>query len=126
MGFCFASQSLFPPALETLHQPATYDSMHLVVNVTMALTLVLHLLVALGGYLRYGGEVPANWKFLTHVTLDDYHIVAVHPSTFGANGYLKAKEVTYARFGRHSAYTPEPGDDPLAGVLADWYGGTRP
>ena len=24
MAFCFASQSLFPPALETLHQPATY------------------------------------------------------------------------------------------------------
>lgn len=68
---------------------------------------------------RFCAEVPANWKFLTHVTLDDYHIVAVHPSTFGANGYLKAKDVTYARFGRHSAYTTEPGDDPVAGVLAD-------
>ncbi|MFG1211288.1 SRPBCC family protein [Xanthobacter flavus] len=75
-------------------------------------------------FTRFGGEVPANWKFLTHVTLDDYHIVAVHPSTFGANGYLKAKEVTYARFGRHSAYTTEPGDDPLAGVLADCRTGT--
>ena len=60
MAFCFASQPLFPPALESLHQPATYDFMHNVVNVTMALTFVLHLLVALGGYLRYGASVPAN------------------------------------------------------------------
>ena len=52
MAFCFASQPLFPPALETLHQPATYGHMNTVVNVTMGLTLVLHLLVALGGYLR--------------------------------------------------------------------------
>ena len=60
MAFCFASQPLFPPALETLHQPATYEYMHLVVNLTMGLTLLLHLLVALGGYLRYGALVSAN------------------------------------------------------------------
>lgn len=60
MAFCFASQSLFPPALETLHQPATYDHMTTVVNVTMCLTLVLHMLVALGGYLRFGAAVSPN------------------------------------------------------------------
>ena len=60
MAFCFASQPLFPPALETLHQPATYDYMHAVVGATMGLTLLLHLLVALGGYLRFGAAVHAN------------------------------------------------------------------
>mmetsp|Transcript_45407 Transcript_45407/g.119242 ORF Transcript_45407/g.119242 Transcript_45407/m.119242 type:complete len:581 (+) Transcript_45407:73-1815(+) len=60
MTFCFASQSLFPPALETLHQPATYEHMGAVVNVTMGLTLLLHLLVALAGCLRFGGAVSAN------------------------------------------------------------------
>ena len=35
MAFCFASQSLFPPALETLHQPSTYHHLHSVVDVTM-------------------------------------------------------------------------------------------
>ena len=35
MAFCFASQPLFPPALETLHQPATYNFMHSVVSTTM-------------------------------------------------------------------------------------------
>ena len=48
MAFCFASQSLFPPALETLHQPATYHHMNSVVRLTMGLTLVLHLLLKLG------------------------------------------------------------------------------
>ena len=38
MAFCFSSQSLFPPALETLHQPATYHHLHTVVDSTMALT----------------------------------------------------------------------------------------
>ena len=38
MAFCFASQSLFPPALETLHQPATYEYMNTVVNTTVGLT----------------------------------------------------------------------------------------
>ena len=60
MTFCFASQSLFPPALETLHQPATYEHMGSVVNWTMGLTLILHLLVALSGCMRYGGAVSAN------------------------------------------------------------------
>ena len=31
-------QSLFPPALETLHQPATYHHLHTVVDSTMAVT----------------------------------------------------------------------------------------
>ena len=57
---CVSSQSLFPPALETLHQPATYDHLHTVVDATMALTLLLHLLIALAGYLRHGDAVDPN------------------------------------------------------------------
>jgi len=60
MAFCFSSQSLFPPALETLHQPATYHHLHSVVWVTMIATLLIHLAMALGGYLRYGEDVPPN------------------------------------------------------------------
>ncbi|KAL1495698.1 hypothetical protein AB1Y20_016561 [Prymnesium parvum] len=60
MAFCFASQSLFPPALETLHQPATYHHLQNVVDVTMYTTFALHLLVGLSGYLRYGSETAPN------------------------------------------------------------------
>ena len=60
MAFCFASQSLFPPALETLHQPATYQHMNTVVDTTMYATLALHLAVALAGYMRYGDAVTPN------------------------------------------------------------------
>jgi len=73
---------------------------------------------------RIGGEIRANWKFLTHIGLDDYHLVAVHPTTFGRNGYLKAADVTYARFGRHSLYTTEAGDDPAGRILAACRAGT--
>ncbi|MFN3659321.1 MAG: RHO alpha subunit C-terminal catalytic domain-containing protein [Pseudolabrys sp.] len=37
-------------------------------------------------------------------SLDDYHLVAVHPSTFGKFGYLPPQDVRYYRFGAHSAY----------------------
>ena len=60
MAFCFASQSLFPPALETLHQPATYHHLQSVVDVTMYLTFGLHLIVGLAGALRYGDATAAN------------------------------------------------------------------
>mmetsp|Transcript_46438 Transcript_46438/g.150824 ORF Transcript_46438/g.150824 Transcript_46438/m.150824 type:complete len:601 (-) Transcript_46438:49-1851(-) len=60
LTFCFSSQSLFPPALETLHQPATYAYMHRVVDTTMYVTLALHLLVGLVGSLAYGSAVRPN------------------------------------------------------------------
>ncbi len=53
-------------------------------------------------------EVKANWKLGHHISLDDYHIVAVHPSSFGKNGYLPLDVVKYYRFGRHSAYFYDP------------------
>ena len=48
--------------------------------------------------------IAANWKLCFHITLDDYHIVAVHPHSFGRSGYLKPERVRYFRFGRHSAF----------------------
>jgi phenylpropionate dioxygenase-like ring-hydroxylating dioxygenase large terminal subunit len=48
--------------------------------------------------------IQANWRLCLHITLDDYHIEAVHPDTFGRAGYLKRQELTYIDFGLHSAY----------------------
>ena len=55
-------------------------------------------------------EMAANWRLSVHMTLDDYHLVAVHPSTFGKDGYLKADLPRYYRFGAHSSYFTE-GDE---------------
>ena len=49
-------------------------------------------------------EIRANWKLGHHISLDDYHIVAVHPDSFGKHGYHPADKTRYFRFGRHSAY----------------------
>ena len=62
--------------------------------------------------------VAAHWKLLIHITLDDYHIVAVHPGTFGKGGYLKNDIVNYFRFGLHSAYFTGGGDT-LSSMAAD-------
>jgi phenylpropionate dioxygenase-like ring-hydroxylating dioxygenase large terminal subunit len=37
---------------------------------------------------RLIANIAANWKLGFHISLDDYHIVAVHPDTFGKSGYL--------------------------------------
>jgi phenylpropionate dioxygenase-like ring-hydroxylating dioxygenase large terminal subunit len=56
--------------------------------------------------------VKANWKLCLHITFDDYHGVAVHPGTFGKLGYVRRQNITYARFGLHSASLNHP--DPQA------------
>jgi phenylpropionate dioxygenase-like ring-hydroxylating dioxygenase large terminal subunit len=48
--------------------------------------------------------VHANWKFCFHITLDDYHPVAVHPKTLGKGGYVSRDQMSYVRIGHHSAY----------------------
>jgi phenylpropionate dioxygenase-like ring-hydroxylating dioxygenase large terminal subunit len=64
-------------------------------------------------------KVAANWKLCFHVTLDDYHLVAVHPSTFGKIGYLDPASVLYYRFGDHSAYFHGAGPDSLKEMTAE-------
>jgi phenylpropionate dioxygenase-like ring-hydroxylating dioxygenase large terminal subunit len=49
-------------------------------------------------------KVAANWKLCYQVTLDDYHIVAVHPTSFGKDGYMDVKRIRYFRFGAHSTF----------------------
>lgn len=51
-------------------------------------------------------RVRAHWKLMMAITLDDYHIVAVHPSTFGKKGFLPANQINYFRSGVHSAFIP--------------------
>ena len=53
------------------------------------------------------------------MSLDDYHIVAVHPDTFGKHGYLPTQAVRYYRFGRHSAYFYGADDGALEKMAAD-------
>lgn len=50
------------------------------------------------------GSIHANWKLNMHVSLDDYHSPAVHPSTFGRGGYLNVARCRYVRIGKHSAF----------------------
>lgn len=53
----------------------------------------------------------ANWRLGAHISLDDYHLPAVHSRTFGKQGYVRRRDIGYFRFGLHSAYvnTTEPG-----------------
>jgi phenylpropionate dioxygenase-like ring-hydroxylating dioxygenase large terminal subunit len=68
--------------------------------------------------------VNANWKLNFHVTLDDYHIVAVHRDTFGKQGYLDNEVVKYYRFGWHSAYFYETDEAALRDMAAQCRAGT--
>ncbi|HET7631656.1 MAG TPA: Rieske 2Fe-2S domain-containing protein [Gemmatimonadaceae bacterium] len=68
--------------------------------------------------------LAANWKLGYHISLDDYHLVAVHPDTFGKGGYLDADVVRYYRFGSHSAYFHTGRDGDLAAMAAACEGGS--
>ena len=64
--------------------------------------------------------LKSNWRFFTHLTLDDYHMAAVHPTTSGKhNHYLKPDEVNYYRFGLHSCYVYGDRDYTLDRLTAD-------
>lgn len=67
---------------------------------------------------RLARDIAANWKLGYHISLDDYHLVAVHPETFGKGGYLDADAVRYYRFGFHSAYFYGGGDGALEEMSA--------
>jgi phenylpropionate dioxygenase-like ring-hydroxylating dioxygenase large terminal subunit len=48
-------------------------------------------------------QIAANWKYCYHMTLDDYHIVAVHSKSLGSRGYTKEGTYRYFPLGQHSA-----------------------
>ncbi len=73
----------------------------------------------------FSQHTKAHWKFSHHISLDDYHVVAVHPTSFGKDGYIKSETVQYRRFGRHSAYINTTDRDAFdtirAGIIAGTY-----
>jgi phenylpropionate dioxygenase-like ring-hydroxylating dioxygenase large terminal subunit len=68
--------------------------------------------------------VAANWKLCFHITLEEYHIVAVHPESFGKEGYLSPETVHYSRFGSHSAFFESDSVEIMAAQCRD--GSYRP
>jgi len=59
-------------------------------------------------------EVAANWRLCHHITLDDYHIVAVHARP----EHHSNDQLRYSRFGRHSAHFVGSADT-LASMAAE-------
>ena len=62
--------------------------------------------------------VAANWRLNLHINLDDYHTVAIHPTTFGRNGYVRREDISYVRFGLHSAFLGTSKPDAFAEMAA--------
>jgi phenylpropionate dioxygenase-like ring-hydroxylating dioxygenase large terminal subunit len=52
----------------------------------------------------FSTQIEAHWKLCMHVAVDDYHLAAIHPRTFGKFGYLSREHITYKRIGAHSVY----------------------
>jgi len=46
----------------------------------------------------------ANWKLFAEITLDDYHLGTVHPTSFGAGEPAPLYQFVYRRDGLHSCY----------------------
>ncbi|HVV62266.1 MAG TPA: SRPBCC family protein [Pseudolabrys sp.] len=69
-------------------------------------------------------SIKANWKLCLHITFDDYHGMAVHPSTFGKRGYVHRKNITYQRFGLHSTFLSTREPNPLQKMSAECREGT--
>ncbi len=70
--------------------------------------------------------VKSNWQLPYQISMDDYHLVAVHPGSFGKNGYLTTG-VTYFRYGAnldHSAYFPGAEDDAFGRMVQECRDGT--
>jgi hypothetical protein len=64
-------------------------------------------------------SIDANWRICFHANVEDYHPVTVHPATFGKNGYVNLDEVSYFRFGWHSAYFTTTLPDALTRMAAE-------
>lgn len=69
-------------------------------------------------------EVKANWRLCVHITVEEYHVPAVHPPYWGMHGYLRRENIGYFRVGRHSAYFTHPDPDGLARMAAECRAGT--
>jgi hypothetical protein len=62
--------------------------------------------------------VAANWRLSQWISLDEYHLPAVHPDSFRGNQrYIPRELLNYMRFGPNSAYFMA-----RSGTLQDWAG----
>jgi phenylpropionate dioxygenase-like ring-hydroxylating dioxygenase large terminal subunit len=68
--------------------------------------------------------IDANWKICYHISLDDYHSPAVHPTTFGKGGYLSRQALQYFRFGWHNAFFPGADENSFAAMVEGCKNGT--
>jgi phenylpropionate dioxygenase-like ring-hydroxylating dioxygenase large terminal subunit len=68
--------------------------------------------------------VEANWRLCFHANVEDYHPATIHQSTFGKEGYFKLKDVSYFRYGWHSAFFFNPAPDGLTTMAAACRTGT--
>jgi hypothetical protein len=59
-----------------------------------------------------------------HASLDDYHLVTVHPTTFGKNGPIPVDKVAYPRFGLHTSYFYTSKQQPLKEMMEELREGT--
>lgn len=74
--------------------------------------------------LRIDSMIAAHWTLVMQITLDDYHLVGVHPSTFGRHGYLETDILRYFRFAPHSAYFTGQDEGALDRMAAECAAGT--
>jgi phenylpropionate dioxygenase-like ring-hydroxylating dioxygenase large terminal subunit len=60
---------------------------------------------ALGALIvRDSVELAAHWSRHVEISLDDYHLDTIHPTTFGARSAAPVHEFVYRRDQRHSCY----------------------
>lgn len=74
--------------------------------------------------LYFSHPIEASWRLSLHISLDDYHAVAVHPRTFGRDGYVRRRKITYAQFGLHNAFLNSSKPDAFAELVAAYRSGT--
>ncbi|HEV7324985.1 MAG TPA: Rieske 2Fe-2S domain-containing protein [Bosea sp. (in: a-proteobacteria)] len=67
---------------------------------------------------RTSFDVKTHWRYIHEISLDDYHIVAIHPSTFGAHGYLPGEETRYEQIGPHSMFFRAGDENSLQDMVA--------
>ena len=69
-------------------------------------TIVERISLYLGNrYYERAYDVKSNWKLFREISTDEYHIVDVHPTTFGLEGHLPTDDqhLQYHYTGAHSA-----------------------
>ena len=72
----------------------------------------------------FDSVVRANWRYMMEISLDDYHLVAIHPSTFGKGGYVPGHDTQYERFGAHSAFFRGGNAEMLSDMVRECEAGT--